>query len=412
MIKPNSRIIRAGLSQGLPSLLTFVSALWLLWQTSLAEFGLYSLLFAITRLIIAVQAPLITMPMNVLAKQRFSIDHYADFFNFHTVALGAGLVSSLLIATLFFPDDLQARSAFMLFVLAQLTREFIKSYFFSTHNVESALKLESYTAAVFLLALIIGHFTFPASLKTVLFAGAIAGLVPALYWALSHHYLNQHRRRRFKWKRYLFVWKISKWSLAGAISNEIVARSYNYLVALFGGYELLGIINFSRQLFAPLQLLSNSWMQIGIPLMREHYSNSNVSGILGLRKSSQLVLAACSAAWTATIWLALPWISAIVPDGDLSLMGQLTILWGFYYLVEFQLIIYRIEIQVLLWFRWLFLTELVIAALTIVFTPLVLKLGEPSQLIALGFLLNLFLWTVYYRRFTKKHNALHHAPNI
>ncbi len=110
----------------MPSLTNFLAAMWLIKQTSFVSFGFYSLLFAISALIMSLQWPLVSLPMSVFAIRRHLADYYSDFYTFHHVTLILGAVISLSIAVILKAPVL----AFVAYVLTQQLRKFVKTYQF------------------------------------------------------------------------------------------------------------------------------------------------------------------------------------------------------------------------------------------------------------------------------------------
>ncbi len=387
--------LEGALAQGLPSAMNFIAAIWLVWQGSVAEFGTYSLLFAVAGLIAAVQRPLVSLPMNVFATRSHTADHYADFFHFHGISVVVGTLAALAFAAAIGAPVL----AFGFFACSQLFREFVKSYLFCTHARREAMQAEAIASLAFLLAMGVAHVSGRISVSSVLVSSAIGATVFAALWLQIRDDVENRRRRRFRWKRYRFIWRYSRWSVAGVGTNEITTRSYNYIVAIFAGYELLGLINFIRQTFSPIQLLSSSWSQICLPVMREYYVAKAQPRILKVRRYAQLGFAGVTATWALALYIGFPWLQQLQPDLNSPLVPLLLLLWCLYFLIDGQIMLYRVELTVQKAFRYLFATELVCAACVVVLSlPTVYLLSE-EWLVALTCALNLGLLVVYARRF-------------
>lgn len=393
--------IDGALAQGLPSAMNFIAAIWLVWQGSVAEFGTYSLLFAVSGLISAVQRPLVSLPMNVFAARSHTADHYADFFRFHRVSLLVGSLAAVAFAAAISAPVL----AFGFFALAQLFREFVKSYLYCVHARREAMLAEVIASVVFLAVMSGAHISGRMSVSAVLLATALGAMVFAVIWLRIRRDVESRRRRRFRWKRYRFIWRYARWSVAGVATNEVTTRSYNYIVAVFAGYELLGLINFIRQTFSPIQLLSASWSQICLPVMREYYAARATARTLQVRRYAQIGFLAVTIAWALVLAVGLPWLQKLQPDLNSPLVPLLLVLWCLYFLLDGQIMLYRVELTVQKAFRYLFVTELVCAvAVVLLSLPTVYWLSE-VWLVALTCVLNFGLLVVYALRFRQTPSA-------
>ena len=385
-------VLEGGLAQGLPSLLNFIVALWLISRGSLEEFGVYSFLFAVSALISGVQRPLVSLPMSVFATRSHVADHYADFFTFHLVALAAGLLVAALVGVALHAPEV----AFVLYAVSQQCREFVKTYLFSVQERRAAMHVEVIASVVFLALMGSFHLAGDVSVSSALLVGAGSASTFVWPWLRIRRRLERQRRRRFRWKRYLYIWRFAKWSVAGALANEVTTRSYNYLVAWFAGFELLGLINFVRQLYAPVQLLSNAWSQISLPVQREHYVSERPEAARRMHMLASAGFVAVTLGWTAALYLATPLMQRWKSDLDTPLLPVLLALWCVYYLIDCQLILYLVEFHLRRRFRFLFNTGFACAVATLAISvPVVLWLPE-TWLVGVASMLNAALLLVYF----------------
>lgn len=383
--------VAGALAQGLPSITNFLAAMWLIKQTSFQSFGFYSLLFAISTLITALQRPLVSLPMTVFATRRHVADHYADFFTFHLVTLVLGAIVSLSIAVVLNAPI----PAFVAYVLTQQLREFVKTYQFSVQDRSAAMRYELVASVVFIAMLSAFQLNHRVDVATTLLSGAAGALVFLLPWIRSRAVLVAERRRRFRWRRYLYIWRDVRWSVAGALANEATTRSYNYIVAILGGFELLGMINFVRQLYAPIQLTSNAWSQISLPVQREHYVQNRAASARLLRLRARFGFLIITLSWALLLYLAIPLMQSWKSELNTPLLPVLLALWCVYYLVDSQIILYSVEFHLRRQFQYLFKTGAVCAVLMLLLSvPVMLWLSEP-WLVAVAALLNAGLLVVY-----------------
>ncbi|ASJ70992.1 hypothetical protein [Granulosicoccus antarcticus] len=384
--------VAGALAQGLPSLTNFMAAMWLIKQTSFISFGFYSLLFAISGLIVALQRPLVSLPMSVFATRRHVADHYADFYTFHLVTLVLGVVVSLIIAFIMKAPTL----AFVAYVFTQQLREFVKTYQFSVHDRSAAMRYELAASLIFFSVFAWFQLYHRVDVASTLLSSAAGAAVFLLPWIRSRAALQKKRRRRFRWKRYLYIWRDVRWSVAGALANEATTRSYNYIVAILGGFELLGLINFVRQLYAPIQLISNAWSQISLPVQREHYVHNRAASARKLRLMARLGFLIITLGWSLALYLAMPLMQSWKSELDTPLLPVLLVLWCAYYIVDSQVILYSVEFHLRRQFHYLFKTGAICAVLTLLLSiPVVLWLSEP-WLVAVSTLLNAGLLVIYF----------------
>ena len=378
------------LAQGLPSAANFAAALWLVGRGGLAEFGLYSFLFTLSMLVVAVQRPLVSLPMGVFARSR-TVDHYADFFTFHLVALVAGAaVAALVGAALHAPV-----AAFVAHTAAQQCREFVKSWLFSTHERGRAMRVELAATAAFLAAMAAFDAAGALTASSVLFAGAAGAATFAVPWVSGRRDLESRRRRRFRWRRYRGIWRHAKWSVAGAFANEVATRSYTYIVAAFGAFELLGLINFVRQLYAPIQLLGSAWSQISLPVQREHYLAGRAGAACRLRARAQVGFVVATLGWGAVLGLGSPLMHGWKAELDSPLLPALLMLWCLYYLVDGQVTLYVVEFHLRRRFRYLFGTGLACAVAMLALAVPIVRWADPTWLVGATAVLNLALLAAY-----------------
>lgn len=391
-MKHQRSFVAGALAQGLPSLTNFLAAMWLVKQTGFVSFGFYSLLFAVSALITGLQRPLVSLPMSVFATRRHVVDHYADFYTFHLVTLFLGAVVSLTVAVVLRAPML----AFVAYVLTQQLREFVKTYQFSVHDRSAAMRYELLASAIFLSMLTMFQLNHQVDVATTLLSGAAGSVVFLWPWVRTRAALQAKRRRRFRWKRYLYIWRDVRWSVAGALANEATTRSYNYIVAILGGFELLGLINFVRQLYAPIQLASNAWSQISLPVQREHYVQNRAASARKLRLTARFGFLVITLVWSLALYLAIPLMQSWKGELSTPLLPVLLALWCVYYLVDSQIILYSIEFHLRRQFLYLFKTGAVCAVLMLLLSvPVVLWLSEP-WLVAVAALLNAGLLAVYF----------------
>lgn len=396
MASPRS-FVDGALAQGLPSLANFAAALWLVGRGGLAEFGVYSFLFTLSALVSAVQRPLVSLPMSVFAARSRTVDHYADFFTFHAVALVVGgLVATLAGLALDAPV-----AAFAAYVVAQQCREFVKSYLFSTHDRRRAMWTELVAAAAFVGTM--GAFDVAGRLDAagVLWAGAAGAATFFVPWARCRADLERRRRRRFRWRRYPGIWRFAKWSVAGALANEVGTRSYNYIVAASGAFELLGLINFVRQLYSPVQLLSSAWSQISLPVQREHYLAARHAAARRLRVTAQAGFAVVTLGWAAALALGMPLLHRWKPELDSPLMPALLVSWCLYYLVDGQLVLHVVEFHLRKRFRYLFTTGFACAVAMLAVAAPIVVWSDPEWLVAATVVLNVALLAAYVRELAR-----------
>ena len=393
--------VAGALAQGLPSLSNFLAAMWLVKQTSFESFGFYSLLFAISGLITALQRPLVSLPMSVFATRRYPADHYADFYTFHLVTLVLGAIVSLSIALLLQAPVL----AFVAYVLTQQFREFVKTYLFSVHNRGAAMRYELVASLIFMSMIVVFQLYFQVDVATTLLSAAAGAAVFIVPWIRCRTALLARRRRRFRWKRYLYIWRDVRWSVAGALANEATTRSYNYIVALLGGFELLGLINFVRQLYAPIQLTSNAWSQISLPVQREHYVQNRAASARQLRLRARVGFLVITLIWSLTLYLAIPMMQSWKSELSTPLLPILLALWCIYYIVDSQIILYSIEFHLRRQFHYLFKTGAVCAVLMLLLSvPVMLWLSEP-WLVGVAALLNAGLLAVYFGKLVNEERS-------
>jgi O-antigen/teichoic acid export membrane protein len=290
--------------------------------------------------------------------------------------------------------------------VCQQGREFIKTYLFSVQQRQLAMWVELTASLLFLAFMVFLHLNAGIGVAGVLLAGAIGASSYFYLWIKIKRELDQQRRRRFRLMRYRVIWRQAKWSLAGAVANEVTTRSYNYLIAWFGGFELLGLINFIRQLFSPIQLLSNAWSQISLPVQRDHYVANRIQDAQRLRAMAQTGFAAVTVAWALILYISAPYLQEMKSELHSPLVPLLLLLWCIYYLIDCQLVLFRIEFHVKKLFRYLFEVEFISAIIIIALSvPMVRWLPE-TWLVGLAATVNGCVLLSYIRKFRRDERPL------
>lgn len=270
----SSLMIRFGISsldQAILSTANFLLAMFLIKVATKEEYGYYALALPITLFITSIQNALINTPYLVLSpdkdekekKEYLSSVIYSQIFS--SVLIFAIILLLGIILTLV---KLISVWAFLMIVsvtiasIGLLSREFLRTYFFSNETPKLALKNDFLYFIILFVLIILYFLSFKISIQFIfLFIGASAFL--SSFYKIKP--LLTHTDRRLVKLHLLENWLHGKWILIGVIVTYIQSYAYLYLLGIMVSVSATAEVSAAKLLITPFSLLSVGYAKVAVP---------------------------------------------------------------------------------------------------------------------------------------------------
>jgi O-antigen/teichoic acid export membrane protein len=119
-----------------------------------------------------------------------------------------------------------------------------------------------------------------------------------------------------------------RWSLLGVITTDIQNRGYIFVAAAFFGSATVGHLQAGRIFFGPLNLLTSSWARVARPQLAKLLGQGEAQRFDTTLKRAMWAFAGFNVLFLAGLWLAWPYLSALVFGAKYKGLGYMIAAWG------------------------------------------------------------------------------------
>ena len=173
-----------------------------------------------------------------------------------------------------------------------------------------------------------------------------------------------------------------RWSLLGVITTDIQNRGYIFVAAAFFGSATVGHLQAGRIFFGPLNLLTSSWARVARPQLAKLLGQGEAQRFDTTLKRAMWAFAGFNVLFLAGLWLAWPYLSALVFGAKYKGLGYMIAAWGVANMAFQIRSCLSIGVQAMRRFRDLTLATIWGALLSVVLVALACGVQQPMVLIA------------------------------
>ncbi len=347
------------------------------------EFGRFAFLLAGSFFASSAQNALVVMPLNYLLPGRPAPEADADL----AMLTSANLALTVLIVPVglglaaVIGADLWLVAAVFAYFATLMMRDYVRNILVVTDRIHRTLIYDA-VAIVLTAAAALALWQVLAPEAAVL-AGLALGNVGALLLCRvdTKADLGQLPAHLSAYRQ---VWTDTRWALQGALQNEVVARSYVFLVERMRDVGSLGTLNAGRVAISPLLLISGAWCRVARPKLVEHLRRGQVRPLLTLLWSGAAVVAGASLLYGLLLMIAWPYIEAYAFRDRYGDMADIVVVWWVYALAVGLTSVMAALMEARRQFRALAVVGLIGALIVPVLLYGLLYAGFPASSVVLG----------------------------
>ncbi len=328
------RFIVSLAEQGFGSVLTLAINLWLIRNGATESYGVYVFWLSVAWVLGTTQGTLVIAHLfrlpSALDQAAARRDPERLFLTVTLLLLGLATLGTALgnAALAAERSALQAWAA-TLFIPAFLLFQYVRAFTFSRQRPLLAACLTGgiLASAVLLLGgdFLLGHK--PDAGRVLLLTGLAYGLCSLAVLLVLLGGAGPMLRPADV-RRHAHLLHGSAWLMLGAGSGEVTSRLYSFAVVGRFGPEALAALSAVQVVIRPAWMLSASWSSIGFPQMAARRAEGDRAGLVRTMLTGAAVTTAGSAAWSALVIVAWPFISGALYHGRYERIGPLAYLWG------------------------------------------------------------------------------------
>jgi O-antigen/teichoic acid export membrane protein len=301
----NRSVLLSIVDQAMISAFNLVLNLAFISFASPAQFGRFAFVLAGTFFASSAQNALVIMPLNYLLPGRAAAEADARL----SMLTSANLALTLLVLPagvglgLLVDADPLLISAIAAYFLTVMIREYARNIMVVKGRIHRTLIYDA-AAIVFsaLTAPVLWRWTEPEA--AVLAALTIGNL--ASFCVCRFDLKTDLGRLPGHLAAYREIWRDTRWALQGALQNEVMVRSYVFLVERMRDTAALGRLNAGRVALSPLLLIGSAWCRVARPRMVEALHRDEVSGIAGILASGLAITVGATVLYGLVLVLAWP----------------------------------------------------------------------------------------------------------
>jgi O-antigen/teichoic acid export membrane protein len=297
-----------------------------------AEFGRFAFVLAGSFFAASAQNALIVMPLNYLLPGRPPAEADAEL----SMLTSANLALTLLVLPVglglgaVIGADAALSLAILAYFLTLMAREYLRNVLVVQGRMARTLVYDAVALAA--AAAFAAVFWQALAPEAAVLAGLAAG--NALAFLVCGAKLNADLRRLpAHLSAYRQVWKDTRWALQGALQNEVVMRSYVFLVERMRDAAALGRLNAGRVVLSPLLLVGTAWCRVARPRMVEELRAGRSAAVIGLLRSGAAIVAGAALLYGLCLVLAWPYVETYAFRGRYGDMAGIVFCWWLYALV-------------------------------------------------------------------------------
>lgn len=260
----------ATIDQALLSALSFLVSVLLIKLVPKAEYGYYSIAFAVWLFLASLQDAVVNSPLAVLlaSKSEGERKEYAGSLCFGQFLLlaPAALVGLLTVGFLrslgWDPVQASIGAALCFASVGLLFREYLRSYWFAEQKPGKVLRMDLLYAALFLVLTGLSWALNRFGVATVFLLMGASAFLTALLFIRSRKWRYQPDSIR---KGYRENWVFGRWALIGVCVTHVQKYSYLYFLGAMLGSIAVADVSAARLLLMPLIFAQIGWSKVVIP---------------------------------------------------------------------------------------------------------------------------------------------------
>lgn len=331
-----SNIVLSVIDQALISAFNFALNLYLIRLWSPEDFGVFAVVSAAAILAAMLQNALINTPLAVHLPVAASADQKALLRRVFTASNAALTLLLLCGATggLWLWLDVSHRHlavAAGLFMASQFLREYYRALLAVDGRLRALLGVDvAYVllAVLTLAAVQLGGYTVLQSVPAVLLVLSGWGLVSVLVYLWPRALpplaaLPGEARSVFASQAHEI-----RWSLLGVITTDIQNRGYLFVAAAVFGPATVAHLQAGRIFFGPLNLLTSAWSRVARPQLARHLGSGESDVFKKLLRQALSAFVVFNLLFLVALYVAWPYLSALVFHGKYQDLGYVTAGWG------------------------------------------------------------------------------------
>lgn len=317
------------IDQGLNSGFNLLLSMLLIAFATPAEFGRFAFILAGSFFAVSAQNALVIMPLNYLLPGRPAAEANAEL----TMLTSANLALTLLSLPVGYGlaamigGETSLVVASLAYFATLMAREYARNILVVTDRIHLTLAYDALAVVLTGLAVTGLWRLLPPE------AAALGGLALGNFGALMVCRVETRRdlgRFRSHVSAYRRVWKDTRWALQGALQNEVVARSYVFLVERMRDVAAVGVLNAGRVTIAPLLLMSGAWSRVARPRLVEHIRLDQRRALVTILWSGAAAVTGASLIYGLVLLAACPYLDAYGFRDRYGDMRSIVFIWWIY----------------------------------------------------------------------------------
>ncbi|WP_028117096.1 lipopolysaccharide biosynthesis protein [Ferrimonas senticii] len=295
------------------SAFNFALNLALLKWWSSEDFGLYSILFSASFMILCIQNALITTPYSVLVPASDNPEPLR-----RTLAwghLGSLLILAVLLLMLLpllpFGWSLSLSLAAAAYFCSRWLREYLRNRWAAEFKLlpiltSDLLGIGLFAAGITAIGL---HWGWSAvGVTELLYLMSLSQLLCSLPMLWHELQLLRSGGQHHWWQQYQPIWQQSRWSLVGALTTELQNRGYVLFIGAFFGAAVVGFVQAGRVFFGPLNVITSAWTRVAKPTLAQLHGQHQWPQFIRLTHLGGLGFLLFNVVFASALWLSWPWL--------------------------------------------------------------------------------------------------------
>lgn len=300
------------------------------WWSS-EHFGIYSLVFAISFMLISLQNALINTPYAVLVPSSKKPTQIRQHLAQANVLLTTVLTLATIMIAPWFTATAELATATSAYLVSRLIREYLRSRWASELNLMPILITDLVQVVLFVGAC--GWVVTTADLQhlrltTVLWFIALSQVAASSLMLISEWRLLRQSRWQTLLPGYKPIWVQARWSLIGAITTELQNRGYVIFVGAIFGATLVGFIQAGRVFFGPLNVITSAWTRVAKPTLARFHGEGQQTEFFRLTHLGAIGFLTFNVAFGLALWAAWPWLSTYLFENKYLNIEVVVIQWA------------------------------------------------------------------------------------
>lgn len=321
------------IDQGLVSAFNFALNLVLIKWWAPEEFGLFSLIFAISFVLMSLQNALINTPYAVLvpaSEHPHALRHTLSHANLYFVLVITVILGMLLTFITPLSSQISAISI-AAFIGTRLLREYLRSRWSSELEFKPVLKVDvafSLLMLVTVAGLSLNNANTLINLETLLWVLTACQLLSVLTLLNLERKLLVSLPLKLSIPGYAAIWEQSRWSLVGVTTTELQNRGYVFVVGAVFGPASLGLIQAARVFFGPLSIIAGAWTRVAKPTLARLFSKQQYDEFTKSLIQAGIAFTLFNLVLALALYLLWPWLKSTFFNSAYEQIGFVVAQWA------------------------------------------------------------------------------------